>query len=141
MALHQEGHFGGGSDYNNKDPRGDRLAKIDPESSSDGCLSLRGILENIGPTCEEVRRNITQPKKGDIGSGYMDAMHLSAKSDLTEAFVEFVNKIRSTFGADHDYKLVQSIVIDAAGEQREDFPRFTKAVSYTHMTLPTICSV
>jgi hypothetical protein len=36
----------------------------------------------------------------------MDAMHLSAKSDLTEAFVEFVNRIRSTFGADHDYKLV-----------------------------------
>ena len=68
MALHQEGHFGGGSDYNNKDaPRGDRLAKIDPESSSDGCLSLRGILENIGPTCEEVRRNITQPKKGLAG--------------------------------------------------------------------------
>ena len=64
---------------------------------------------------------------GDIGSGYMDAMHLSAKSDLTEAFVEFVNRIRSTFGADHDYKLVQSIVVDAAGEQREDFPRFTKA--------------
>ena len=65
MALHQEGHFGGGSDYYNKDaPHGVRLAKIDSESSSDGCLSLRGILENIGPTCEEVRRNITQPKKG-----------------------------------------------------------------------------
>ena len=69
MALHQEGHFGGGSDYNNKDdaPRGVRLDKIDPESSGDGCLSLRGILENSGPTCEEVRRNITQPKKGLAG--------------------------------------------------------------------------
>ena len=30
-------------------------------------FSLRGILENIGPTCEEVRRNITQPKKGLAG--------------------------------------------------------------------------
>ena len=28
---------------------------------------MRGILENIGPTCEEVRRNITQPKKGLAG--------------------------------------------------------------------------
>jgi hypothetical protein len=68
VALHLEGHFGGGSDYYNKDaPRGVRLAKIDSESSSGGCLSLRGILENIGPTCEEVRRNITQPKKGLAG--------------------------------------------------------------------------
>ena len=68
MALHQEGHFGGGSDYYNKDaPHGVRLVKIDYESSSDGCLPLRGILENIGPTCEEVRRNITQPKKGLAG--------------------------------------------------------------------------
>ena len=33
---------------------------------------------------------------GDMGSGYMDAMHLKAKSDLTEAFVEFVKKIRAT---------------------------------------------
>ena len=68
MALHQEGHFGGGSDYYNKDaPRGVRLAKIDSESAGDGCLTLRGILENSGPTCEEVRRNITQPKKGLAG--------------------------------------------------------------------------
>ena len=68
MALHLEGHFGGGSDYYNKDaPRGVRLAKIDSGSSSGGCLTLRGILENIGPTCEEVRRNITQPKKGLAG--------------------------------------------------------------------------
>ena len=64
---------------------------------------------------------------GDVGSGYMDVMHLQLKSDLTEEFIEFVKTIRSKYGADHDYQLFQSILVDPAGEQREDFPKFIAA--------------
>ena len=68
MALHQEGHFGGGSDYNNKDAlEASGRPKIDTESAGGGCLTLQGILDNIGPTREDAQRNVKRTQLGLAG--------------------------------------------------------------------------
>ena len=64
---------------------------------------------------------------GDVGSGFADVMHLERKSDLTEEFIKFVKNIRAMYGKDHDYELFQRVLLDSAGEQREDNAEFTAA--------------
>ena len=55
-------------------------------------------------------------------------MHLERKSDLTEEFIKFVKNIRAMYGKDHDYELFQRVLLDSAGEQREDNAEFIAGV-------------
>jgi hypothetical protein len=71
---------------------------------------------------------------GDVGSGFADVMHLERKSDLTEEFIKFVKNIRAMYGKDHDYELFQRVLLDSAGEQREDNAEFTAACALLGVT-------